>query len=274
MNQATSKDTPLVDMEEFESWILYEDEHILVINKPGWLVCHPSKNGPLSSLVGASKEYLGFDTLHLASRLDRETSGVVLLAKHRKSAGYWQKGIEKKRICRSYLAIVEGKFPETQKISTFLGKDPSSVVYVKQRVTQESRKSKHATSIFSPIISNQGYTLCSVQTLTGRKHQIRIHAQWAGFPLVGEKLYGKDENIYLDFCTTGWRDEWLSLLGMHRQALHGRCLFDMDEKNKFLAPLPKDLTHFIHCQMGLNLDDINSLINQSDEKFNHAMEEN
>jgi len=274
MNQATSKDTPLVDMEEFESWILYEDEHILVINKPGWLVCHPSKNGPLSSLVGASKEYLGFDTLHLASRLDRETSGVVLLAKHRKSAGYWQKGIEKKRICRSYLAIVEGKFPETQKISTFLGKDPSSVVYVKQRVTQESRKSKHATSIFSPIISNQGYTLCSVQTLTGRKHQIRIHAQWAGFPLVGEKLYGKDENIYLDFCTTGWRDEWLSLLGMHRQALHGRCLFDMDEKNKFLAPLPKDLTHFIHYQMGLNLDDINSLINQSDEKFIHAMEEN
>jgi len=109
----------LVDMEEFESWILYEDDHILVINKPGWLVCHPSKNGPLSSLVGASKEYLGIDTLHLASRLDRETSGVVLLAKHRKSAGYWQKGIEKKRICRSYLAIVEGKFQRPRKFQPF-----------------------------------------------------------------------------------------------------------------------------------------------------------
>ena len=91
MNPALSKDPPIVDMNEFQSWILYEDDDVLVLDKPGWLVCHPSKNGPLSSLIGASKSYLNTETLHLASRLDRETSGVVLLAKHRKSASHWQK---------------------------------------------------------------------------------------------------------------------------------------------------------------------------------------
>ena len=68
-----------------------------VIDKPGWLVCHPSKNGPFSSLVGTVKEYLKNSNLvHLVSRLDRETSGVVMLAKNRKAAGHWQKGVERK----------------------------------------------------------------------------------------------------------------------------------------------------------------------------------
>lgn len=64
----------LVDMDEFPTWIVYEDDNFLALNKPGWLVCHPSKNGPLSSLVGAAREYLKADVLHLVSRLDRETS--------------------------------------------------------------------------------------------------------------------------------------------------------------------------------------------------------
>ena len=89
---------PLVNLNELREWILYEDENVLVLDKPGWLVCHPSKNGPFSSLVGAAKEYLGVDSIHLASRLDRETSGVVLLAKHKKAASHWQKAIEEKRV--------------------------------------------------------------------------------------------------------------------------------------------------------------------------------
>ena len=102
------KNSPLIDPNSFPNWIIYEDEHILVLDKPGWLVCHPSKNGPWSSLVGAAKEYLGVESIHLASRLDRETSGVVLLAKHRGAASRWQKGIEKKTVRRSYLTILEG----------------------------------------------------------------------------------------------------------------------------------------------------------------------
>ena len=152
MNPALSKDPPIVDMNEFQSWILHEDDDVLVLDKPGWLVCHPSKNGPLSSLVGASKSYLNTETLHLASRLDRETSGVVLLAKHRKSASHWQKGIEQKTVRRNYIAILNGNLTQEKVVSNYLGKDPYSPVYVKQRVTDKSRKAKFAETLFSPLI--------------------------------------------------------------------------------------------------------------------------
>ena len=64
-------DPPLVNLNDFRNWIIEENDDVLVLDKPGWLVCHPSKNGPLSSLVGAAKEYLGVESIHLASRLDR-----------------------------------------------------------------------------------------------------------------------------------------------------------------------------------------------------------
>ncbi len=267
MNQFISTVPPLAEMKDFKEWILYENEDLLVLNKPGWLVCHPSKNGPFSSLVGVSKEYLCTDRLHLASRLDRETSGVVLLAKNRKAASYWQKGIERKTVKRAYLAILEGVLNERKVVSTYLGKDPDSPVYVKQRVTNNSRKAKHAETIFSPIVSNNGYTFCSVTTLTGRKHQIRIHAQWLNYPLVGEKLYGKDEEIYLEFCENGWRDEWIDIIGMYRQALHGRCLIDTNSDQEFLAPLPNDFMDFLISRMNLNSEEINKLIREADEQL-------
>ena len=86
----------LVDMSVFPQWIIFEDDDLLVLNKPGWLVCHPSKNGPLSSLVGAAREYLGADILHLVSRLDRESSGVVVLAKNKSAASAAQKAVDGK----------------------------------------------------------------------------------------------------------------------------------------------------------------------------------
>ena len=70
-----------ISPEEMRTWVLFEDERLFVLNKPGDIVCHPSKDGPWSSLVGAAREYLGLPTVHLVFRLDRETSGVVVLAK-------------------------------------------------------------------------------------------------------------------------------------------------------------------------------------------------
>ena len=271
MNPAHSIDPPLVNLNDFKNWILYEDDDILVLNKPGWLVCHPSKNGPFSSLVGASKKYLQSDTLHLASRLDRETSGVVLFAKHRKSASYWQKGVEVKSVRRGYLAILEGTIKEARVVSSFLGKDPDSVVYVKQRITNNSRKAKYAETRFSPLVSRNGYTLCSVVTATGRKHQIRIHAQSINCPLVGEKLYGKDERIYLEFCSNGWRSEWLEILGMYRQALHGRYLVDVSSVAEFLSPLPEDILGFLNTAMNLEVDEIKEVVIRADEEFRTSL---
>ena len=88
---------PLVKPAELEEWVIYQDESIVVLNKPGWLVCHPSKNGPWSSLVGAVREHFQLEQVYLAGRLDRETSGVVLLAKEESAGKHWQKALEQKR---------------------------------------------------------------------------------------------------------------------------------------------------------------------------------
>ena len=253
---------PLVNLNELREWILYEDEDVLVLDKPGWLVCHPSKNGPFSSLVGAAKEYLGVDSIHLASRLDRETSGVVLLAKHKKAASHWQKAIEEKRVKRRYLAILRGEMQENVEVSNFLGNDPDSEVFVKQRVLlKNSKKAKKAETIFEPIAVSKQYSFCRIRTLSGRKHQIRAHAQWAGYELVGEKLYGPDEKIYLEFCEKGWQDEWMQTLGMKRQALHGEWLgFDHAGGESFSAPLAEDMMDFLESNMGLERKQVLGLI--------------
>ncbi|OUW36589.1 MAG: hypothetical protein CBD35_05815 [Verrucomicrobia bacterium TMED175] len=258
-------DSPLIDPNSFPNWIIYEDEHILVLDKPGWLVCHPSKNGPWSSLVGAAKEYLGVESIHLASRLDRETSGVVLLAKHRGAASRWQKGIELKTVRRSYLTILEGEMEGSREISTFLGKDPTSEVFVKQRVTENSKKSQRAESAFIPLEVKNGYTFALVLTRTGRMHQIRVHAQSIGYPLVGEKLYGRDETYYLRFCEGGWKNEWMEDLGMSRQALHGRSLGFIANDFYYKADLAVDMRDFLLEKMGFSEAEINAMQAKGDE---------
>ncbi len=243
---SSSPTQPLVLMEELISWILYEDDEVIVLDKPGWLVCHPSKNGPMSSLVGAVKEYLGASVVHLVSRLDRETSGVVLLAKNRRAASHWQKGVEKRSVSRTYLAIMAGRLLEGRSAETNLGRDPESPVFVKQRVVGKTNASQRAITRFHPLHVGRDHTFCLVETKTGRKHQIRVHAQWLGHPLVGDKLYGPDEGIYLDFCHSGWKDEWFDVLGMNRQALHCHLMRDQTTECGFHAPLPLDMrTHLL-----------------------------
>ena len=122
--QHFGEDAPLTTLEEFKTWIVCENEDFLVLNKPGWLVCHPSKNGPMSSLVGAARVYLsGAENIHLVSRLDRETSGLVVLAKNKKSASLTQKAIEQKRVSKKYLAILRGRLEGSYTVAQPLAGD-------------------------------------------------------------------------------------------------------------------------------------------------------
>ena len=258
--QIISERAPLVNPDEFPDWILHEDQDVLAVNKPGWLVCHPSKNGPWSSLVGAGKQYAGVDRLYLAGRLDRETSGVVLMGKTASAGKAWQRAVEKREATRTYLAILEGELEEKLNLETHLGNDPDSEVFVKQRVTAPSRKSKAAQTCFRPLKFRNGFTLALVTMSTGRKHQIRVHAQWSGFPIVGDKLYGSDEKLYLKFCQTGWTDELARVLPLQRQALHAIRFGTHD--NVFLAPLPSDMEGFCLYQMGLSRDELAQVLGE------------
>jgi 23S rRNA pseudouridine1911/1915/1917 synthase len=153
----------------------------------------------------------------------------------------------------------------SREISTFLGKDPNSEVFVKQRVTENSKKSQRAESCFIPLVVKNGYTFALVLTRTGRKHQIRVHAQSIGYPLVGEKLYGRDESYYLRFCEGGWKNEWLEDLGMSRQALHGRALGFIDKSEVFYTDLAEDMRSFLSDRMCIRKEVADTVQSKADE---------
>lgn len=211
----------MIDPGEVPGWVVYEDERLLVVNKPGDVVCHPSKAGPWSSLVGALREYAGLATIHLVFRLDRETSGIVVLAKDPAMASRLQVAMQKRSIGKAYLAVLSGELREPVTVDQPLGDDHHSVVFLKSAVTPDGQPS---ISHFSPLATStcgEGhYTLARVVTETGRKHQIRAHAQWLGLPLVGDKIYGPDARCYLEFIEHGWTEQLARQLLLPRQALH------------------------------------------------------
>jgi 23S rRNA pseudouridine1911/1915/1917 synthase len=237
-------DAPCADPDEVASWILYEDDAVIAVNKPGWLVCHPSKNGPFSSLAGAIKAHCGLERLHLVSRLDRETSGIVLIAKHKRAASQYQKAVEQRRVEKSYLVWLMGKMAEPVEVDQPLARDMESPVYVKQTV-RKSNSAQSARTQFRPLCysADQNLTLARVNLLTGRKHQIRAHAQWLGYPVLGDKIYGPDDRLYLEFIETGWTDKMAHQLRFPRQALHAYQLkFEgIEYCSTFEAPLTADL---------------------------------
>ena len=242
---------PKVDPADLPGWLLEEDDDYLVFDKPGWLVCHPSKDGPWSSLVGAVKEWRGLDVLHLVSRLDRETSGIILIAKHYEAASAAQTALERRWVTKTYYVLLKGSLPEPVMVDQPLGPDETSEVVVKTAV-REGPGTLPAATFFEPVLANAGYVLARVQPHTGRKHQIRAHALWLGCPVVGDKMYGGDDTLFLEFIAHGWTPRLAKHLEMGRQALHAARLDFRSPKltRVFTAPLAADMRDFVLGPMG------------------------
>lgn len=233
----------LTTLEELKGWIVHEDERLLVVNKPGDVVCHPSKAGPWSSLVSATREYTGLPTMHLVFRLDRETSGVVVLAKDAEMASRLQTAMMDRKAGKVYLAVLTGAMREPVTVNQPLGDDTASPVFIKSAVVEGGQAS---ITHFTPLAMTDGFTLVRVVTETGRKHQIRAHAQWLGHSIIGDKIYGPDARYYLEFIEAGWTPTLAEKLLLSRQALH--CaeidLRAVGVSEVFRAPLPADLREF------------------------------
>jgi 23S rRNA pseudouridine1911/1915/1917 synthase len=247
-------EAPLVNPAELPGWVRFEDARLLVIDKPGWLVVHPSKNGPWSSLAGALREGMGLQTIRFVYRLDRETSGVIILAKDEATGSRLQKAMAKRLIGKAYIAILEGELAASVSVDQPLGPDPSTRVTVKQRVVERGTPgAQEARTIFHPLLARGGYTLVGVELLTGRKHQIRAHAQWLGRGVVGDKLYGPDPELYLEFAEHGWTERHSALLPLTRQALHCAAIDLRPAHMDYLltSPWPTDLARFAERRMDL-----------------------
>ena len=245
---------PLVSPEDLPKWVILSDERLLVIDKPGWLVVHPSKNGPWSSLAGAVREGLGMETIRFVYRLDRETSGVIILAKDEATSSRLGKAVLQRKIGKAYTALLEGELTAPVTVNQPLGPDPTTNVSVKSRVVPAgSEGAQEAHTVFHPLAARNGFTLAGVELLTGRKHQIRAHAEWLKHHVLGDKLYGPDPMLYLEFATQGWTERHSALLPLTRQALHCAAIDLRPAGMDYLlrAPWPEDLARFTERRMSM-----------------------
>jgi 23S rRNA pseudouridine1911/1915/1917 synthase len=240
--------------EEFE--ILGETPDLLAVNKPAGLLVHPTKPDGPRTLWDALRDLLRYEIANggqvsLINRLDRETSGIVLVAKSSGAARMAAMAMQGGKIRKSYLAIVCG-WPdqafEVKEPILRLGEVAESTIHLQRGVHPSGAKAHTRFQVLSRHERADGrFALVSAEPLTGRTHQIRVHLAHAGHPVVGDKIYGPSPNLYLEFIRTGWTPALEQRLLLPRHALHSAKL-EIDwcgVPMSWTCELPADLREFL-----------------------------
>lgn len=237
-------------VEETEDWV--------VVDKPAPLIVHPANQKPEPTLLGGLEHLYAYEmenggALGIVTRLDRETSGLVLVAKHTAAARDLGGIFERREARKEYLAIVIG-WPE---VDGWACNEPicragdvgPSPIWVKQ-VVHRSGKECSTRFVVENRFERDGrrYALVRCFPATGRMHQIRVHLAAGGFPILGDKLYSGDGSEYLDWMERGWNGDLARRLVLPRHALHATRLglVSDGEQWSWEAELAKDLRTFIN----------------------------
>ncbi len=214
--------------------IVFENDDLLIINKPAGMVVHPAAGHSTGTLVHAVLAHVpqlegvgGEQRPGIVHRLDRDTSGLIVVAKNERAHRWLQDQFRLRKVKKVYLALVEGHPPTPQgRVEAAIGRDPA---HRKQMGIVQEGKGRDAVSEYKTVQSFLNYSLLEVHPLTGRTHQIRLHMKLIGCPIVGDEVYGRKRIS----------------LPIQRQFLHAAMLMitlpDETIQKTFEAPLPTDL---------------------------------
>ena len=224
--------------------IIFEDEEIMIINKSVGMVVHPGSGNPDGTLVNAllaHHESLGFlPRAGIVHRLDKDTSGLMVVAKKESAYLNLIEQLKERSVKRTYMAIVVGVPISNKIINEPIGRHPK--IRTKQAVVKNG---KEAITRVSLSESFQGYSLLRVNLETGRTHQIRVHLSHAGYPIVGDSVYGARKQ----FAPGSTEDLKNIISSFTRQALHASELELIHPSSKklvsFEADLPEDMSTLI-----------------------------
>lgn len=184
-----------IEAEDMNLKIIYENEDYAIIDKDENVIVHPAGSIVSGTLVNGLLNYFGYDNLShiggddrpgIVHRLDKDTTGLMVIAKNNSSYKYLKNLFETRKIDKEYLAICNGIFQKKSgTIQTFMDRDPNN-----RRKMAVTNSGRDAISKYEVISENNGYSLVKIKILTGRTHQIRVHMTYINHPLLGDPVYG------------------------------------------------------------------------------------
>ena len=235
--------------------LVHLDEELVVVNKSGNLTCHPGGRYFNHTLWALLKDRHGIDNPIFVNRIDRETSGLVVVARTPQAAKNLRAQFARRTVEKRYLALVEGVFPATCSATGWIVSDFTGEVLKKRRFMPEEAgaarsnppepDAQWAMTEFRLRATQGPISLIEAFPRTGRLHQIRVALQTIGFPLVGDKMYGVDPGVFLRFCRDELTPDDRVRMRMKRQALHAAGLRFRHPRTGsdmvFDLPLPADM---------------------------------
>jgi 23S rRNA pseudouridine1911/1915/1917 synthase len=245
---------PFEEEQAFTLPVLFEDAHLLVIDKPPLVTVHPTARYHRNTVIERLRQTRAGAFLALIHRIDRETSGVLMLAKSLDSERAFKRLLEERSlggeaahaVGKTYVAVTRG-IPPAGICDFPLELDPHNALRVKMRVAEPGAGMEARTGV-ELVETRGGYALCRLALHTGRQHQIRVHLAALGAPVVGDKLYGPDERLLARAADGELTAQDLELLEHPRQLLHAER-YDLVHPMTgapltLVAPLPSDLLEF------------------------------